>query len=76
MFDEQQPQGSDDVWQDVLDIVRQAAQADGQVDEQEMVVVEQITSLIAKLRAGRAKEREAALGGGPATKFLSRASGG
>ena len=72
----EQPAPDDsDVWQDVLSVVRQAAEADGTVDEQEMVIVEQITSLIAKLRAGRAKERDAALGTSPAMKHLSRSSG-
>ena len=69
------PPNDSDVWQDVLDVVRSAAEADGTVDEQEMVIVEQITSLIAKLRAGRAKERDAALGTSPAMKHLGRQSG-
>lgn len=69
------PPDDEDPWLMVLEAVRAAAQADGQVTAQESVLVEQVTTLIAKLRAGREKEQQAALGGGPATNYLRRASG-
>jgi hypothetical protein len=72
---EDAPANESDIWQQVLELVRSAAEADGQIDPQEQVIVEQVTSLIAKLRAGRDKERQAALGGSPAMKYLSRQSG-
>jgi hypothetical protein len=66
----------EDPWQMVMEAVRAAVQADGQVTAQEELIAEQITTLIAKLRAGREKEEQAALGGGPATNYLRRASSG
>lgn len=70
------PADDEDPWAMVMEAVRAAAQADGTVTPQENVIVEQIGSLIAKLQAGRDKERQAALGGGPATQYLKRANGG
>ncbi len=65
----------EDPWDMVMEAVRAAVQADGKVDPQEMVTVEKITSLIAALQAGRDKQEQAALGGGPATQYLKRQSG-
>lgn len=70
------PVADEDPWDLVKEAVMAAVQADGNVSRQEMVVVEQITTLIAKLQAGRDKEEQAALGGGPATNFLRRSAGG
>jgi hypothetical protein len=70
-----EPADDEDPWQMVMEAVRAAVQADGQVTAQEELIAEQITTLIAKLRAGREKEEQAALGGGPATQYLKRASG-
>ena len=72
---EDAPADDEDPWLMVMEAVRAAAQADGTVTAQETVIVEQITSLIAKLRAGREKEEQAALGGGPATNYLRRNNG-
>ena len=67
-------QGSDP-FQRIIDAVRAAVEEDGTVSPAEMVIVEQITTLVAKLSAGRDKEQQAALGGGPATQFLARTFG-
>jgi uncharacterized membrane protein YebE (DUF533 family) len=67
---------SGDPFQKIIDAARAAASSDGTVSKAEMLIVEQITTLVAKLQAGREKEQQAALGGGPATQFLRRASGG
>lgn len=53
-----------------------AAISEGGADSQEELLLEQLTSIVAKIKAKRAKEEQAALGGGPATAFLSRALGG
>ena len=72
----QQPQAGDsDPFQKIIDAARAAVEADGTVSAQERLIVEQITTLVAKLQAGREKEQQAALGGGPATQYLKRASG-
>jgi hypothetical protein len=70
----QQPSG--DAWAAVIDAARKAAESDGSVTEAERLIVEQITTLVQKIKAGREKEQQAALGGGPATQFLRRASAG
>lgn len=70
-----EPQDDEDPWDMVMEAVRAAVQADGKVDPQEMVTVEKITSLIAAMQAGRHKQEQAALGGGPATQYLKRQSG-
>ena len=67
---------SGDAFQKIIDAARAAVEEDGTVSAQERLLVEQITTLVAKLQAGREKEQQAALGGGPATQFLRRASGG
>ena len=74
-MDAQPDQGSDP-FQRIIDAVRAAVEEDGTVTPAEMVIVEQITTLVAKLSAGRDKEQQAALGGGPATQFLARTFGG
>lgn len=53
-----------------------AAVAEDGVDPDEELILEQLTSLVAKIKAKRAKEHQAALGGGPATNFLGRMLGG
>ena len=65
-----------DPFQRIIDAVRSAVEEDGTVTAQEMLIVEQITTLVAKLRAGRDKEQQAMLGGGPATQGLARIFGG
>ena len=51
------------------------AENDGSVSEQERLSIEKMLTEVQKWRADREKERQAALGGGPATNFLRRASG-
>jgi hypothetical protein len=58
-----------------IDRIRAAVSADG-LDEDERLILEQITTLGQKLFTGRAKQEQAALGGGPATQFIKRAVGG
>ena len=65
-----------DPFQRIIDAVRSAVEEDGTVTAQEMLIVEQITTLVAKLRAGRDTEQQAMLGGGPATQGLARIFGG
>lgn len=48
---------------------------EGGVTEAERLQVEQITTLVQKLAAGREKEDQALVGGGPATNALARAYG-
>lgn len=67
---------SQDPFQAIIDAARAAVEADGTVTPQEMLIVEQITTLVAKLQAGRDKEKQAMLGGGPATQGLARVFGG
>lgn len=72
----QPPEEDGDPFQKIIAAVRAAVEEDGTVSPSEMVIVEQITTLVAKLQAGRDKEQQAALGGGPATQFLARKFGG
>lgn len=67
---------SADPFQRIIDAVRAAVEEDGTITPQENVIVEQITTLVAKLQAGRDKEKQAMLGGGPATQGLARIFGG
>jgi hypothetical protein len=60
---------------DALDQIRAALSADG-FSDQEKLTLEKVTTLLQTLAATREKEHQAALGGGPATNFLRRASGG
>lgn len=73
------PSSADDTGGDPVDesiaVLRQALEEDGQMDPEEKLLFEQITTLIAKFKAGRHKQEQAALGGGPATAFLKRSSG-
>jgi hypothetical protein len=59
---------------DALDQIRQALAADGFTD-QEKLTLEKVTTLLQGLAATREKEQQAAMGGGPATNFLRRATG-
>jgi hypothetical protein len=72
---EEAPAGDEDVLQMVLEAVRAAEAADGNVTPQERVIFEKITSLIAQLQAQRDKEDQAALGGSPALNSLKRLGG-
>jgi hypothetical protein len=67
--------GGGDPFQEIIEAARRAVEADGTVDAQERLIIEQITTLVAKLQANREKQEQAALGGGPATQFLRRSSG-
>lgn len=58
-----------------LDEIRQAIQAPDS-DPQEKLVLSKVTTLLAQFAATRHTQQQAALGGGPATQFLSRATGG
>lgn len=60
---------------EVVGLLRQALEQDGEFDADDRLLFEQVTTLIAKFQANRAKQQEAALGGGPATKYLRRSSG-
>lgn len=71
-----QPDQNADPFQKIIDAVRAAVEEDGTVTPDENLIVEQITTLVAKLQAGRAKEQQAMLGGGPATQGLARIFGG
>jgi hypothetical protein len=59
---------------DALDQIRQALSADGFTD-QEKLTLEKVTTLLQGLSATRASEQQAALGGGPATNYIRRATG-
>lgn len=56
-------------------VLRQALEEDGSMDPDEKLLFEQITTLVAKFKAGRHKQEQAALGGSPTTAFLKRTSG-
>lgn len=60
---------------DALSQIRDALAADG-FSDQEKLTLEKVTTLLQGLSATREKEQQAAMGGGPATNFLRRASGG
>ena len=62
--------------EEAMQILKDAAASDGQVTANERLVIEKITTLAQQLLATREKEHQAALGGGPATNFLKRMSGG
>jgi hypothetical protein len=57
-----------------LDAIRAAITADDASDN-EKLIAEKMTTLGQQLLATHEKEHQAALGGGPATNFLRRASG-
>lgn len=67
------PQGAFDR---VMAEVQKLVEADGQVTQSEAMELEKIRMSIRKILAGREKEEQAALGGGPATSYLKRAVGG
>jgi hypothetical protein len=58
----------------IIEQVRALAE-EGGVTEQERLQVEKITTLVQQLAAGREKEDQALVGGGPATNALARAYG-
>lgn len=60
---------------DALAQIRDALSADG-FSEQEKATLEKVTTLLQSLAATREKEQQAAMGGGPATNYLRRTSGG
>lgn len=68
-------QSAADLIADALTAVRQAIQAPD-ADPQEKATLEKVTTLLQQFAATRHSEQQAALGGGPATNFLRRATGG
>lgn len=86
MFDPNQMMGGSAAPEAELDIeavikkflaeVRAAAESDGQVSENERLLIEKVTTIGQQFLANREKEAQAALGGGPATQFISRTLGG
>lgn len=72
------PQGGGDAEQQIkaaIDQIRAAVSSDG-LSENERLILEKITTLGQQLLAGREKEQQAAMGGGPATQFIKRATQG
>jgi uncharacterized membrane protein YebE (DUF533 family) len=72
---QEDPDFSDRVKAIIAD-VRALAEADGDVSEQERLAVEQITTLIQKLAAGREKEQQDMLGGKMSPAAMQRAYSG
>lgn len=72
---EPQQSSDEDEIRNAISMFRGVAERDG-LDESERLILEQITTLGQKLLAGREKQDQALLGGGPATQALSRAYGG
>lgn len=72
----QEEQSPQDAFSRVMAEVQALVEADGKVTQSEALELEKIRMSIRKILAGREKEEQAALGGGPATSFLKRASGG
>jgi DNA replication initiation complex subunit (GINS family) len=70
------PQESVEDWVDRAITEAHGKAAEGGLTPKERLLVEKLTSLYAQLLAERDKEEQAALGGGPATNFLRRNSGG
>lgn len=68
-------QSPDEMISMALDMIRQALSADGDLSEAERLTIEKVTTMLQQIPAGREKEQQAALGGGPATNFLRRNSG-
>lgn len=60
---------------DAIDQIRSAVAADG-LDDQEKLILEQITTLGQKLLANRQSQAEAAMGTTPAHKAMARSYGG
>lgn len=60
---------------DALSQIRDALGADG-FSDQEKLTLEKVTTLLQGLSATREKEQQAAMGGGPATNFIRRSTGG
>lgn len=69
-------QAVEDVLKQFLSDVKAAAESDGQVSEAERLLIEKITTIGQQFLATREKEAQAALGGGPATQYISRTLGG
>lgn len=73
----EEPQMSDeDMVSEIIRLAKALADSDGKVTEQERMLFEKISVSARQFLVGREKEEQAALGGGPATNFLRRASGG
>lgn len=68
------PQFADSIRQ-ALDTIR-AAIGSSNASDNEKLIAEKMTTLGQQLLATHEKEHQAAMGGGPATNFLRRASGG
>lgn len=72
-----EPQMSDeDKVAEIIRLAKELAMSDGTVTEQERLLFEKISMSARQFNVGREKEQQAALGGGPATNFLRRSSGG
>jgi uncharacterized membrane protein YebE (DUF533 family) len=59
-----------------LSEIKAAAESDGQVSQNERLLIEKLTTIGQQFLANREKEDQAALGGGPATNSISRILGG
>jgi hypothetical protein len=71
------PQGFDEKVAAIKQLLVGLATDDGSdVDPIEEAKIAKILAQVADLGANRAKEQQAALGGGPATNFIGRALGG
>jgi hypothetical protein len=57
-------------------VIKAFCERDGRLSPKESMSLSKIRLELDKIAAERAKEEQAALGGGPATNFLRRASGG
>ena len=75
--------GSSQPAQDIEEIAKKfladigaAAESDGQVSENERLLIEKCRTIVQQFLASREKEAQAALGGGPATQFINRTLGG
>lgn len=71
-----EPVDIEEVVKRFLSEVKAAAESDGQVSENERLLIEKVTTIGQQFLANREKEAQAALGGGPATQFISRTLGG
>lgn len=70
------PKSTEQVLSEIQRLLNDLATADGSdVDEIEAAKIAKIVAQVADLGANRAKEQQAALGGGPATKFIGRTLG-
>ena len=67
-----QPEDLDSIIAQIKELVALVIQ-DGGVTAKERLDAEKINTILEGMRAGWEKEKQAALGGGPATQFISRA---